>query len=155
MNIELALLTLEEIDEYLALIRRVYDEFVATEYADEGNRTFYDFISRRETERRFMVGNLMVRAKVDGAIVGAHEVRDANHIALFFVKKECHGHGVGKAMFRYTLNAIRERHPEVAAITVNSSPYARGIYRKLGFVETADEQLRNGIRYYPMEYRIE
>jgi GNAT superfamily N-acetyltransferase len=155
MNIELALLTLEEIDDYLALIREVYDEFVAIGYADEGNRTFYDFISMPETERRYRAGNLMVRARVDGAIVGAHEVRDANHIALFFVKKEYHGKGVGRAMFRYTLNAIRERHPDLAAITVNSSPYARGIYRKLGFVETADEQLKNGIRYYPMEYRIE
>lgn len=112
MNIELALLTLEEIDDFLALIREVYDEFVAQEYADEGNRTFHDFISRTETERRYRAGNLMVRARVDGAIVGAHEVRDANHIALFFVKKEYHGKGVGKAMFRYALNAIRRSYTE-------------------------------------------
>ena len=38
------------------------------------------------------------------------------------------------------------------AITVNSSPYAVPVYRKLGFVETDTEQLADGMRYTPMKF---
>ena len=38
------------------------------------------------------------------------------------------------------------------AITVNSSPYAVLVYRKLGFVETDTEQLADGMRYTPMKF---
>jgi len=37
-------------------------------------------------------------------------------------------------------------------ITVNSSPYAAKIYRKLGFVDMDAEQMTNGIRYVPMRF---
>ncbi len=36
--------------------------------------------------------------------------------------------------------------------TVNSSPYAVEIYRRLGFAPTDHEQITNGIRYTPMKY---
>ena len=39
-------------------------------------------------------------------------------------------------------------------LTVNSSPYAAKIYRKLGFVDTDTEQVTNGIRYVPMKYTV-
>ena len=35
-------------------------------------------------------------------------------------------------------------------MTVNSSPYAVGIYRKLGFKAVDDEQSVNGLRFTPM-----
>ncbi|WP_168733762.1 GNAT family N-acetyltransferase [Metabacillus sediminilitoris] len=37
-------------------------------------------------------------------------------------------------------------------LTVNSSPYALGIYHRLGFVESDKEQTINGIRFTPMSY---
>jgi predicted GNAT family N-acyltransferase len=36
-------------------------------------------------------------------------------------------------------------------ITVNSSPYAHEFYKKLGFLDTSEEQITNGVRYYPMK----
>jgi hypothetical protein len=38
-------------------------------------------------------------------------------------------------------------------ITVNSSPYGLGFYKKLGFVPTEEEKTINGIRFTPMIYR--
>ena len=35
--------------------------------------------------------------------------------------------------------------------TVNSSPYARGVYEHLGFEYTASEQSVNGLKFYPMK----
>ena len=37
-------------------------------------------------------------------------------------------------------------------ITVNSSPYAVEIYRKLSFVDTNTEQTVNGMRFTSMRY---
>ena len=40
-------------------------------------------------------------------------------------------------------------------ITVNSSPYGLGFYKKLGFVPTEEEKTINGIRFTPMIYERE
>jgi predicted GNAT family N-acyltransferase len=37
---------------------------------------------------------------------------------------------------------------------LNSSPYARSFYKKIGFIDTDTEQVKNGIRYTPMELNI-
>ncbi len=39
-------------------------------------------------------------------------------------------------------------------ITVNSSPYAVEVYHKLGFKDTAVEQISDGIRFTPMKLLI-
>ncbi|ENY8640112.1 TPA: GNAT family N-acetyltransferase [Clostridioides difficile] len=39
-------------------------------------------------------------------------------------------------------------------ITVNSSPYAVEVYHKLGFKDTAVEQIVDGIRFTPMKLLI-
>ena len=40
-------------------------------------------------------------------------------------------------------------------ITLNSSPYGLPFYQALGFLPTDQEQIVNGIRFTPMEYRPE
>ena len=48
-----------------------------------------------------------------------------------------------------TLNkaTIKDDEP----ITVNASPYGHEFYKKLGFVDISEEQITNGVRYYPMK----
>jgi predicted GNAT family N-acyltransferase len=40
-------------------------------------------------------------------------------------------------------------------MTVFSSPYAAGFYRKMGFADTDAEQTVNGIRFIPMKRSVE
>jgi predicted GNAT family N-acyltransferase len=47
-----------------------------------------------------------------------------------------------------------EKNPAVEVLTVNSSPFAVDIYKSLGFRNAAAMQVKSGIRYYPMEYRV-
>lgn len=154
MTIEIKELSADEIPAYAALIKEVYAEFVAADYPEEGNRTFYDFIDQRNIRTRLGNGNLMVCAKVDGDIVGAHEIRDGNHIALFFVKTSFHHKGIGRMMFDYSLRHVLQHSPDARVITVNSSPYAVPVYRGLGFAAVSPMQTRDGISFYPMEYGI-
>ena len=70
------------------------------------------------------------------------------HIALFFVKGEYHGRGIGSQLFKTVLQMC-----PAGSMTVNSSPYAVPIYHHLGFHDTDKEQAVNGLRFTPMEWR--
>ena len=74
--------------------------------------------------------------------------KNRRHICCFFVKARYHRQGIGRKLWEYLLaNSSSE------VITVNSSPYAVPVYRKLGFVDTDAEQLSDGMRYTPMKYK--
>jgi predicted GNAT family N-acyltransferase len=64
------------------------------------------------------------------------------------VDSRYHRRGIGGRLFE---TALENSGP--GPVTVNSSPYAAEVYRHLGFKDTAPEQLRDGIRYIPMEYK--
>ena len=70
------------------------------------------------------------------------------HISLFFVRREWHRRGVGRALLHAMASAAD--YPEM---TVHSSPYAVEVYRRFGFVPLGGEREENGIRYTPMVCR--
>ena len=74
-----------------------------------------------------------------------------SHLCLLFVEKACHRQGIARALFS-TLRDHCRTAPDTPRITVNSSPYAVGAYRRLGFRATGDERTVDGIRFTPMEY---
>jgi GNAT superfamily N-acetyltransferase len=86
-------------------------------------------------------------------IIGVIAIRPPCHIALLFVDKEYHRRGIARSLF---MTVLSDKQVVIghSAVTVNSSPYAVEAYRHLGFVNTDAEQLKNGIRYYPMTYTL-
>ena len=87
-------------------------------------------------------------AHENGELKGVIATRnDRKHICCFFVKEQFQGLGIGRKLWEYVKNSSPHN-----IITVNSSPYAVPIYHKLGFIDTDMEQLKNGIRYTPMQY---
>ncbi|MGM9531294.1 GNAT family N-acetyltransferase [Intestinibacter sp.] len=132
-----------EIEGALDLVWQVFLKFEAPEYPQEGVDEFKNFISdKNEIAKLVFYG-----AFIENKIVGVLAMRE-KHISLFFVDEKYHKNGIGKKLFLHTLEEYKG-----ADITVNSSPYARCIYGKLGFVETSEEQITNGIRYIPMIYK--
>ena len=109
-----------------ALAGRVFAEFEAPEYSPEGIGTFLRFVAPEALTRR-------------------------SHLCLLFVEKACHRQGIARALFS-TLRDHCRTAPDTPRITVNSSPYAVGAYRRLGFRATGDERTVDGIRFTPMEY---
>lgn len=128
----------------LALVLSVFMQYEAPEYSQQGIKTFIDFISNKDS----IAGLKMYGAFREKDIVGVIATRnDGNHIALFFVHEIYHGQGIGRKLFE---TVISESTGE--KITVNSSPYAVKIYKKLGFIPDSDEQIADGLRYIPMTY---
>lgn len=132
------------------MIREVYDEFVAEDYTDQGNQVFYDFIQPEKILDRFKNSNLILLAFNNQEIAACLEVRDKNHICLFFVRKKYQGQGIGRRLFNTMLSKIKA---ETRFLEVNSSLYAVKIYEALGFIKIGEIQQKNGIRFLPMQLK--
>jgi len=136
------------------LIKKVYDEFVAKDYSEEGNQFFYDWINPDKIlERQKSQVNLLV-ALQDSQIIGMIEIRENINISLLFVDQEFHGQGIAKRLFKEALQMVIQRDSTIKKLYVHASPYSIPIYEKLGFVETDTLQENNGIKYLPMEMRV-
>lgn len=123
----------------------VFLEFEAPDYSNEGINTFRKFLDNEEEINKLK----MFGAYEAGELVGLIATRnDGSHIALFFVHKGYQKRGIGRKLFEEILQGNDSKE-----ITVNSSPFAVEIYRKLGFVETDKEHTRDGLRYIPMKFK--
>lgn len=135
-------------NELYHLINSVFTEFIGHEYSDEGRKTFDDFIRPEKILERHKKGNLLLTYEDNHKIVGLIELRDNNHICLFFVDKQYHNRGIGKNLLNEALNQIKDK---TRSIDVNASPYSENIYAKLGFKKIHDVKVKNGIRFIPMK----
>lgn len=141
-NIIIRDIDISESADELELAWKVFLEFEAPDYSKEGIDEFYKSIHDPE-----YLAMLKCFGAFDGErIVGMIATRSSgHHIALFFVDGRYHRRGIGKKLFLRAVSDVTGK------ITVNSSPYAVEIYRKLGFESTDNEQVTNGLRYTPME----
>ena len=132
------------------LVLRVFDEFVAPGYAQEGIAEFKKYVTTDATALRLAEGNLFIVAAAGLRIVGVIEIRENHHIALLFVEKTFQGQGIAGNLLRRAIDRCSQRRPDVRQITVNSSPNAFSAYERMGFKAVGDEQTVNGIRFIPM-----
>jgi predicted GNAT family N-acyltransferase len=129
------------------LIKSVFDDFVGYEYSAEGNKFFNDFIDSEQIINRYKRGNIILTYEENENIIGVIEVKDNNHICLFFVNKAFHNMGVGRILFNSILERVKGK---TDFIEVNASPFSEKIYAKLGFTKLSEMMERNGIKYIPM-----
>ena len=133
----------EEIPAALELCWQVFLEFEAPEYPAEGVAAFRASLEDKERTRQ-----LKFYGAFDGEkLVGVLAMRLPQHIGGFFVAAAYHRRGIGRHLFE----AMR-RDYQTQIFTVNSSPYAVEVYRRLGFVPTDTEQLTDGLHYTPMRF---
>lgn len=136
------------------LIKKVYDEFVSTDYSDEGNKFFYEWIQASKIAERQKNQMNLFSAIVNSKIVGVIEIRDNKFISLLFVDKNYQGRGIAKKLFNKALKEMIKRNSDLDKIFVHASPFSIPIYKKLGFIETDNLIEENGIKYMPMEMTI-
>ncbi len=136
--------------EVCALVSRSFNEFVAPGYSQEGVDEFLKYAQPDSLLRRSQTGHFVVVAQVQDTIVGMVEVRGNKHISMLFVDKNFQQRGIGKELVKKSLEIAQSNNPELAQMSINSSPYAVPIYEKLGFRKKEPEQMKNGIRFTPM-----
>lgn len=131
----------DDMKKTIELIWRVFLEYEAPDYTEEGIKEFKKAIDDEKwiKQRRFY------GAFEEDKILGMIATKDYNHIALFFVDGKYHRQGIGKKLFEKVCELNKCRF-----FTVNSSPYAKEVYEHLGFEYTDTEQCVKGLKYYPM-----
>jgi GNAT superfamily N-acetyltransferase len=140
----------DEIEKALSLVSSVFDEFVAPLFSDEGVSRFKTFIHATNVEKQLGENGFMLIAEIDRNIVGVIAIRDWSHIFLLFVDGKKQRKGIAKMLLDETLQRCKDEGYLPEKITVNSSPNAVEVYRKMGFVQIAEEEIRQGIRAVPM-----
>ncbi|MDD5917714.1 MAG: GNAT family N-acetyltransferase [bacterium] len=139
-------LTADEIPAALSLAWEVFSEYESPVYSEEGTEEF-----RRCLHDETYLSGITYYGAFDGeTLIGEIGIRARKkHICFFFVKGSYHRRGIGTRLFKQLLRDVPS-----GTITLNSSPYGLPFYRALGFIPTDHEQTVNGIRFTPMEYRI-
>jgi GNAT superfamily N-acetyltransferase len=137
------------------LVVRVFTDFVAPLYSQDGVREFLSYAADpSHLCNRLLSDHFVLLAELHGRIVGAVEIRTCDHISLFFIDGEVQRQGIGRELWRRALDACLSSRPDVAGITVNSSPNAADAYRRMGFHAEGPEQTVNGIRFVPMVFAV-
>ena len=150
MEYEIREIEMSELVETMELVKRVFDEFEAPYYSQEGIETFYRFIDLKNMKKVLKENYKMYVAKMQNRIIGMIAFRDNSHIALLFVDKEYHKKGIARNLFEKAEKNCIQNNKNLEKITVNSSPYGVGFYEKVGFIKTAEEQVVEGLRFTPM-----
>jgi len=147
---------LQDLEQAIGLVNRVFGEFVAADYSEEGKAAFETYLQNKYTE--LSQGISSGKKKMWGyyqeeAILGVIATRDVSHISLLFVDKRHHGKGIAGQLLGAVLKEL-ENAGGAARITVNSSPYAVEIYERLGFARAGERQEKDGILFIPMSKNL-
>lgn len=131
-----------ELPVAMKLAWNVYAACLAPESSTEGNETFRTYVQ----DPLRLEDGVCFGAFAENSMLGMIFIREDSHISLFFVEPVYQRQGIGRALMEKVMALFSDR-----TLTVNAAPKAVGAYTHMGFTPTSGEQLRDGIRYVPME----
>jgi len=152
----------EELSPCLNLVKQVFWEFVAPDCLLSGVEEFSNFLHPELIAQRLNTGWFMLAAFDEQAETPAKKplcagvllVRDGSHISLLFTAKAYFRRGIAKALLKAGVKKCLEQKPELKTLTVNASSHGYAAYRRMGFSPTGPKQMKNGIRFIPMELKL-
>ena len=136
-----------------ALMHAVVKRFLLPDMDEAAGAAFLQGHDADDFVEAMHDGAFFFKAEADGAVIGMIGVFAATHVKYLFVDGDWHGRGVARELLRHAVAEMRARG-EPDKVTLNSSDYAIGIYRKLGFIETGARQQRDGVWFTPMALEL-
>ena len=151
-----------------AVVIAAFEEFIAPGFAEEGIEEFRTYAHAEAIRARRSAGQphrqfvaLAPAGMTQGArslmadtIVGIGEIRAWQHVSMLFVHPDWLQLGIGKELFARLRDEVGRENPDLAELTVNSSPFAVPIYERLGFVIAGDTLVISGIKQIPMTFDL-
>lgn len=137
------------------LLRETFDAFVAPDCTAEGCRAFRAFLAPQRLRERLATGHFGYLAWDEENLAGVLMVREPAHLLSLFVDARCHRRGIARALLRRALETVRANAVQVAAMTVNASPYAVEAYARMGFKLEGPRHLNNGVANIPMRLPLD
>lgn len=145
MDLEIRRIAAQDYEAACAFVWREFMRETSARMTDAGVAVFRDYVRPDAMRARDAAGATTLIALERGEIIGLLRVRQS-HVSLFFVAAPCRRRGIGRGLFEI----VDERCPPQS---VHSSVDAVGAYERLGFRGAGPEQMRDGLRFVPMERR--
>lgn len=120
-------------ESVINIVKKTFDESVASDYTQEGIEEFYKFANKNSLVKRSKANTFTILAYQEQEAVGIIEIKEYCHVSMFFVKPEYQKRGYGKALFNEAISIISARKNNLNKPTVNSSLNAVPSYERLGF----------------------
>lgn len=142
---------LADVESISNLVVRVFDKFVGPGYSPDGQSIFRSYVQPDALQKRVSTGFSFIFVAIhDKEIAGVIEVKKVNHISVLFVDDRYHNMGIATRLISMAIERASNDN-SITEMTVNSSPYAVDIYKKLGFLQIDQEKEKDGIRHTPMK----
>lgn len=154
-DIRYRLMTADDAEAVSALVLASFDEYIAPEYTPAGIAAFRRYAAAEALRERTGKDHFIIVGVADTDVVGMIEIRDNDHVALLFVRKAWHRHGVARTLLKRGLAEARSRAPEVERVTVNATRFGVRAYEHLGFLQTGPERIVDGMAFIPMAMRLD
>jgi GNAT superfamily N-acetyltransferase len=133
----------KDLEKALKLVEVSFMKYVAPLYSKEGINTFLNFIEISSVKNR-LNEITFYGYYIEDLLVGVLALKP-NHVSLLFIDDHYFKRGIATQLLDACLKGD--------VTTVNSSPYAKAFYKKYGFTQTDEEQLKDGIKYIPMQLK--
>lgn len=118
---------------------------------EDGGLDFFLRTANNQSIKDYMEqGFIYWVALIDSNIVGVVAIKDFRHLFHLFVDKKHHKKGIAKLLWDEVFKCSLKVN-EKKKFTLNSTTYALPVYERWGFLTTDKEQMRQGIRFTPME----
>lgn len=148
-------ITQSKLRDALELVWEVFEKYEAPDYEEMGIATFRHFIEYHNMVEKVHQGEMRFwGCYQNNYLIGVVALRTGQHISLLFVRDRFHHLGVARKLMNVAIDAVVMDNSRIRAVTVNSSPYAVGFYKKMGFVPLGSEKKADGIRFTSMRLVI-
>ncbi len=140
---------LKDLEETLNLVKKVFNKYVAPSYSDYGIQSFYNYINYDNIKEQLKKDIKIFIVKDNSKIIGMIAIKKYSHISLLFVDEKFQKKGIATKLVEKAKDYCRDK--KTKKITVNSSPYAKEFYNKIGFKDLDVEKIKDGIKFIPMK----
>jgi GNAT superfamily N-acetyltransferase len=136
------------------LLDRLLRRYVVKDCSPDGRRRLLASVAPDALTGLMAQGHHYHVAFTGSDLFGVVGMRGVNHVHHLFVADTLRGSGLGRRLWETARDEICMHGTAPPVFTVNSSLYAIGFYKALGFQPTGPEEERDGIRFQPMRYVI-
>lgn len=136
------------------LICGLVEKFIAEEFSSQGRDFLLSTMTADAIRQSMQSGYRYHVAEVKGLLAGVVAVKGNAHLYHLFVAEQFHRQGIAKKLWQLAMEECLS-HGNTGEFTVNSSAYALGVYKKLGFVTQPGPKEKNGVVFYPMKLIVQ
>ncbi len=151
-ELHIELLSGDELYKALSLAKRVFLQYDAPDYSEEGVKGVVCFIEE-QAPQQVIDGTLEIYGcYLNGELAGMCAIKLPDHISLLFVDGQYHHRSVATSLINKLV--LHAKLHNISELTVHSSPYAIGFYHKMGFCDTDTQTVRDNIIFTPMRLKV-